>query len=582
MKKAFISFSLILFSTAFLFSQGDIQLKASSIGASIIENNDYKLVFTNDISQIPIIEIKTKDGFYSRIDLKGYTPNTDYGKPELPNLNRIIEIPYGAKINVKLVSYNEQVVSLEELGFQYPLIPCQPSIFKNLDPSQIIFQKDESVYSGVQSYAPELVTVTPLSIMRGVQLARLSINPFSYDVQSNTLTVKNDIVVEITFSDADIQVYNDTKSKFYSPAFRNLYATIWNYKEPSTKDALSQYPIKYVIVSSPLFEDALQPFIEWKNKKGFQVIEAYTDDPSVGTTFTSIHNYLSGLYNAATPENPAPTYVLLVGDLAQIPSTNTGQHYSDMYTVEFDGSNDYVPDMYIGRFSATNLTQLAPQIEKTLMFEEYTFPDPSFLDEVVLVAGADQTYGPTHANGQINYANQYYFNEAHGMDPYVYLYPASANSEAPILANLSGGVGFVNYTAHCGSDGWGDPSFTTSNIPSLQNDNEYFFSIGNCCLSNKFDEPECFGEALLRAQHKGAVVHLGGSNNTLWNEDFYWSVGVAATINANPTYAGTTQAAYDHMFHENGEVPYVDAAKINYIGNMSVMESSSAEDEYYW
>ncbi|HQP05252.1 MAG TPA: C25 family cysteine peptidase, partial [Bacteroidales bacterium] len=369
---------------------------------------------------------------------------------------------------------------------------------------------------------------------------------------------------------------------YYSPSFGNLYAGVWNYKAPATKDALSQYPIKYVIVSSPMFEEALQPFIEWKTKKGFTVIEAYTNNPSVGTTVTSIHNYLKGLYDAATIEDPAPTYVLLVGDLAQIPATNAGQHYSDMYTVEFDGGSDYVPDMYIGRFSATNVTQLQPQIDKTLMFEEYTFPDPAFLDKVVLVAGADNNYGPTHANGQINYANQYYFNSAHGMDPYVYLYPASANSETAILGNLSSGVGFVNYTAHCGSDGWGDPSFTTSNIPSLQNDNEYFFSIGNCCLSNKFDESECFGEALLRAQHKGAVVHIGGSNSTLWNEDFYWSVGVTATINANPTYSGTTQAAYDHLFHENGEDPYVDAAQITYMGNMSVMQSSSSEDEYYW
>ena len=37
--------------------------------------------------------------------------------------------------------------------------------------------------------------------------------------------------------------------------------------------------------------------------------------------------------------------------------------------------------------------------------------------------------------------------------------------------------------------------------------------------------PVCFGEGLLRANNKGAVGYIGGSNNTYWDEDFWWAVG---------------------------------------------------------
>ena len=67
-------------------------------------------------------------------------------------------------------------------------------------------------------------------------------------------------------------------------------------------------------MSDPIFQTALQPLIDWKTKKGFSVIEAYTNDPNVGTSTTSIKSYLQNMYDSATINNPAPTYLLIVGD----------------------------------------------------------------------------------------------------------------------------------------------------------------------------------------------------------------------------------------------------------------------------
>ena len=87
-----------------------------------------------------------------------------------------------------------------------------------------------------------------------------------------------------------------------------------------------------------------------KQKKGFQIIEAYTNDPNVGTTTSSIKSYVQSLYNSATVNDPAPTYLLIVGDIAQIPSFsgNSGSHVSDLFYREFDGNGDFYPEMYYG------------------------------------------------------------------------------------------------------------------------------------------------------------------------------------------------------------------------------------------
>ena len=89
----------------------------------------------------------------------------------------------------------------------------------------------------------------------------------------------------------------------------------------------------------------------------------------------------------------------------------------------------------------------------------------------VLVAGEDATFAITHGNGQINYGTDYYFNAAHGLTAHTYLYdvgsPITSNdpaADAAIISDISAGSGFANYTAHCGSSGWSDPSFENSDI----------------------------------------------------------------------------------------------------------------------
>ena len=593
--KKITSVFLFLFLASFAFGQTakKIVFNPGQTGFEISNLSNSGFQFSATVASVTAIGVDTEKGGFVELRLKNYAKSYDLGNPDLPVLNQIFEIPQDASVEIKILSYEEIDYQLADFEIANRVMPAQPSLSKNEDPADAPFYFNQEIYAADQFTGHEIVKTQILGMMRGVRMARLSVSPFRYNPVTNTLKVLHNLQVEIKFNHANISKTNYLKNKYYSPYFKPAFK---NVIQSNTEMVNIQYPVKYVIVADPDFETALQPFIQWKTKMGYTVVEAYTNMPEVGTTTTSIKAYLEGLYTGGTPSDPAPSFILFVGDVAQIPawSGTTGSHVSDLYYCTYDGAGDIYPDVNYGRFSANTVAELQPQIDKTLEYERYLMPDPSYLNEVILVAGVDGTFAPTHGNGQINYVTTYYCNAAHGLTPYTYLYEDAANStvmpssdagaSASIIQHISDGVGFGNYTAHCSSSGWADPSFVNSDVPGLENDSEYGVLIGNCCLSVKFDDASCFGETLLRAVNKGAVAYIGGSNSTLWDEDYYWGVGFGAVV-VNPTYEATGLGSYDALHHEHSEATTdwaLTASQLNVAGNLAVTESGSSNETYYW
>ena len=586
---SYILILLLCFSTTVY--SNDIKISEESNSVKVIDKSSLKFKLITRVNKISTNVIKTKVGDFVKLSIPSYTSNSIDGNPELPSLNKLISVPKGAKVVTKILNKIVKTVHLEDYGIEMPLFPNQPSISKGDNPENIDFIFNKDSYSQNSFSQSNIVSIELLGFMRDIELARISVSPISYNPITNELKIITNLEIEVSFIDIDFAADKLSKQKYYSADFDHLYKKCLNYLPSNAKDVITTYPVKYVIVSDPVFQTALQPLIDWKTKKGFSVIEAYTNDPNVGTSTTSIKSYLQNMYDSATINNPAPTYLLIVGDDTQVPSFVGAQHVSDMYYCEFDGNGDFYPEMYFGRFSANTVSEVEIQVAKTLTHEKYLFSDPSFLNNVVLVAGVDASYAPTYGNGQINYATDNYFNIAHNLTIHNYLYGSGtpitsdmSQASASIISNVSEGVGLANYSAHCGPSGWSDPSFNSSDVAGLQNIDEYGLIISNCCTPNKFDEPVCFGEALLRADNKGALGHIGASNNTYWDEDYWWSVGSTSNITANPTYSGTGLGAYDCLMHENGEQEedwFITQSQIIHAGNLAVTEAGGAE-QYYW
>ncbi len=577
---------IILSAISFLYSSElGIDLKYEKTDSHLLRNDMSGMEANFRLSEIVSFDVNTPEGTFSQLNVPGYTHTGKIGTPKLPAIRKIIAVPFGAEIKITSLNYKSTEYELDNYGINYPVMPAQPPVPKSADPSTIEFKYNPQAYLETSYSDKDIVRVEEIGIMRGMRLFTLIVEPIQYNPVSGTIKVFNNIDVRVDFTGTDLAETNLRRIRTYSPYFESAYQNyVFNYTPISSREDLTRYPIKYVIISDPMFEAQLEPFIEWKIQKGFEVIVGYTDDPAVGSTTTSIKNYIQTLWDAATPEFPAPSFILFVGDVAQIPAWNgsTGGHITDLNYVKIEGG-DYLPEIYYGRFSANNETELQPQIDKTLEYERYEMPDPSFLGEVVMIAGMDTYHGSTWGNGQINYGTENYFNVAHGIFSHTYLYPNSGSNSANIIQNVSDGVSYINYTAHGGSTEWCDPEFTIADINGLQNQSKYPLAVGNCCLTNKFEVQTCFGEAWLRAENKGAIGYIGGTNSTYWDEDYWWGVG-AGTVTAHPTYAGTGPGAYDGMFHDHSE-PFSEWYTTSYAvimaGNLAVVQGGGSSN-YYW
>ena len=557
-----------------------------------IKQNSYeqiKLSYQFDIQNLQVKNIKTDNGMYSQLAFPDMTPSQEIGKPELPILTQLLEIPLCESIQVDIVNSEYVIYDCAEIGIRQQVYPVQPKHSKS-ENGPFPFVIDEETYNTNEFYSLPLAHADITGVLRNINIGRLSIAPFEYNPVTGQLKVYTHLEVEISFGNPDIPGTIGMKNKHSNVLFDGQHCGIINSMDtPGHRDEFSSTPIKYLIVAHSMFRDNenLVNFINWKKRIGYLVEIAFTNDSNVGTTTTSIRNFIKAQYDNATATDPAPTFLLLIGDVEQIPAftgQSSNEHITDLYYACWT-TGDHLPDCYYGRFSAQNISQLTPQIDKTLVYEQYTMPDPSYLNDAVLIAGTDENFGPTHANGQINYAANNYFNASNGYTTvHTHLYDCSSQAAA-LRAEIGAGVSFANYTAHGSPEGWAGPSFGNNHVSAMNNANKYGIMIGNCCSSGVFAENSCFGETLLRAENKGAVIYIGASNSTYWGEDFYWAVGARSNITANPTYDAAHLGAYDRIFHTHNETHsqwFTTAGGLNTAGNLAIESSTSSSQLYYW
>jgi len=584
MKKTLLSLivTFLFITNSFGQKTTSIELKTNETKFEVRDLKSTSFIIENSISSLILNSIASQQGNYTALEAEGLTKIFNEGVPNIPIISKLIEVPQGAEVELIVLSFDEEIIKLSDYGVMDQIVPALRSQSKSEE--SVPFVKDESIYNSNRYINDKVATYKESGQLRAVRIGNILINPIQYNPVKNTLRILNNLVIEVNFLNAKTTATNVLKRKYNTPYFNDITSSlVINSTTSGGKELITQAPTHMVIVSDRMFETQLIPFVEWKIKKGFKITEAYTD--VIGSTTSQIKTYLEGIYNGSDPMS----FVLFVGDVQQIPafSGNSGSHVTDLRYCEYTGDN--LPEVYYGRFSAQNTSQLQPQIDKTLMYEQFTMADPSYLSEAFLVAGDDSSHEMTWGNGQIYYGDTNYFNASNNVNGHIYYQPLDNIAVHTIIINdMNAGLGFANYTAHCGSSGWSSPSFSTSDVNALTNDEKYGVWIGNCCLSVKFDDNECFGEAALRKANGGAIGDIGGSNSTYWDEDYWWGVGLTTSILAEPTYADSGRGAYDGVWHnlanESNDIStwYPAQGQIQVIGNLAVEASASSRKEYYW
>lgn len=505
---------------------------------------------------------------YTRLGGEGFARLGEVGAPDLPVVLRQVEIPFGASYTLEVTRTVGRDTSLDALGLPGVLCPIQPSQPKCGElPAPV--KPDLARYAAA---SPAAATVLEETVVRGHRVLTIAFSPVSYRSADGSLRLASQIEVRLRLSGSNLAQTAQMSQRYASPAFEHTLATqILNYNQGAGERTFgSKDPIYYLIITHPDYDTAdLANFVALKQSQGYTVSKVTT--ATTGSTKDQIKAYIAAQYASATP----PSFVLFVGDTDKIPNWNfvsSGQtsYLTDLYYVTMDGSSDYVPDIYRGRFPVRNTTQLANMVNNAQWYHQTSGAEPWVKKSAFLAtddSGNYQTAEGTH-NYCINtytqprgYSGIFPNNPQPGGDK-LYAITYSANT-TNVTNSINDNRVMVVYSGHGSQTSWAGPSFTQTNVRNLTGVPSAYV-VGHACVTADFNTAEAFSDTWVIQPNKGALVYVGASDNSYWDEDDRLQRTMFDTLYASPdTY-----------------VPSI--SEMLYAGLASVQQTYPSSGRYYW
>ena len=475
--------------------------------------NSVEITFSMDGLQAH--ELKTDAGVFTQLSLDGNAFRGDEGEPRLPVMRRLVQIPYGADVDLE---FDLDGLRTESMG-DYPLIPVQPSIPKlpgALENAE--FTINRSLYSQNRFLSEPEVRIQDIGYMRGNRLVVLEIAPVAYNPGANLLQFAESISIRLVLTGADRELTEQMDYRYYSAPFELFFEQkVINHGayRNSSFTFPPPTPIGYMILNVADYTAAITPFVEWKTIQGYDV--TVVEVPSGATTAT-VKNLISDAYfNWPNP----PSYVLLNGDTDTIPAFvgEASGSADDFEYTELEGPQFYLPDVMLGRFPIRSASDLENIIAKTLQWDMTTMPDKTYLKDQVYLASLD--------NHSLVEGTHEWCWETH-IEPYdpannVYhpVYKRLGGTTSDFAFNVNEGRSLVCYSGHGYGNGSGTACihFVNSDVEALTNVDRYTHVMVLACGTNLHDQTVSFGEKWLVVGNKGSVSYYGTSGNSYWTED---------------------------------------------------------------
>lgn len=452
--------------------------------------------------------------FYTSITIPGQPKTFEKGNPALPFFTCSLIIPPDSDYS--------NLITLESVEFHIQYLTPTPSkgIFsRNIDPETVPWDFSE-IYDKDMDYPASVFSVGNSHIIRDFSGITLKIFPFSYNGKTRSVTIFDHIRFSIALEESNAKLPN--LNNHINPSFQNIYENHFlNYKHDRYTSIDESG--KMIIIAYPAFVDEVQPLVDWKNAKGLPTTLYTLDD--TGTSATDIKEFIQTQYDT---DNDL-TFVLLVGDINQITSPISSLYhsgYADPMYAQLAG-DDYYPEIFIGRLSAENGSQVTTQVNKILYYER----DMETGDWAGKGVGIASQQGTGDDN---EYDYEHIRNIRTDLMGYTYsmvdeIYEGSQGGEdeptwpsaSDVAASFNNGRGIANYCGHGSYLSWGTSGFSTSYVNTLTNDNMLPFIISVACKNGAVDySSPCFAETWLRATHNGnlsgAIAFYGSSVNQLW------------------------------------------------------------------
>jgi len=440
-----------------------------------------RTVYAIEIGGFEAEPVTIQDDTYYQIWLGGESRSQLTGFPHLPDVRRALMIADDRAVSVTIL--DSEHVDLPDM----PVAPSKGNLTRDVDPAMVPYRFD-AFYQSNGVWPAQVVETEEPHIVRDARGVVVEANVFQYFPGTTTLRVTTRLVVEVADNGpGQVNVLRrDRAFDTVDPQFRDLYRDHFlNSLQTRYNPVVEQGGL--LIITDDAFAGTMQPLVEWKQQKGLDTRLVTTS--LMGSSFTQIKNYISAQYS-----DWAPAYVLLVGDIAQIPiGSDSDPEYSTLA-----GSDSY-PELFVGRFSAGSAAECATQVERTITYERDVDSDRWMQRGVGIASdegpGDDGEWDIEHEDvirGKL-------LDYGYALVDQIYDPGASAST---VTTSLNAGRGIINYTGHGSSTSWGSTGFSNTNVNALTNDNMLPFICSVACNNGTFTST-CFAEAWLRATNAG-------------------------------------------------------------------------------
>ena len=432
------------------------------------------------------------------------------GFPDLPKISTSIIIPDEKNMLVEIVS--SDFLEYENIN----IAPSKGNISRSINPEDVPYEFSD-IYNVDGFFPSDIAVLNEPYILRDYRGQVIQINPIQYNPVTKVLRVYTNVNLMISSNqEPSLNPFNRNKSlNKIDNEYKNIYSNhFMNFNNENTRFEYLVDQGNMLIISDGLFMSEMQPLIDWKNLKGIPTEMVNISD--IGANASSISSFVENYYN-----QNGLTFLLLVGDIAQIPSTIVSGSASDVSYGCISG-NDFYPEVIVGRMSGSTPSHIATQVQRSIEYERYPQLSAEWYDNVLGVA-SDQ--GPGFNGYSDDQFNDFLWDTVLSdftYDSYQGVYDGSGGSDSQGITAINNGVSLINYTGHGSISSWGNgASLNTTQINQLTNNDKLPFVITVGCNVGEFNSTnECYAEAWQRATNNGnpsgGIAHFGSTISQSW------------------------------------------------------------------
>ena len=524
MYKYFAHF-VLLFSV--LFSSTWIGVDSSvptATKAKVVDSNIQITQLNFEFGGYYMREVVTPNGIEYIIDIEGGSSMLESGSPDMDKWTSSIIIPDNGITSVQILSssYHEYK--------NISIAPSKGNLSRTVNPEDVPFLYSNT-YQENMFYPGELAELGTPYILRDLRGQTVNLYPLQYNPLTKTLRLYTEISIEVISSEGigentiDRVSSLEVVSKEYNSVYDNLFL---NYANDTRFDYILDEG-SMLIISASDFMDEMQPLVDWKNRKGIPT--EIVNVSSIGSSSGAIENYVDNYY-----DDNGLTYLLLVGDIAQIPSPTISGSASDPSYGFIDGNDSYA-EILVGRFSGNNPSEISTQVERSIEYELNPQANASWYDNALGVAS---NQGPGFGGMTDDDFNDYLWDTIlsdYTYDSYEGVYDGSGGTDSQGINAINNGVSIINYTGHGSISSWGNgASLSNAQINALTNNNKLPFVITVGCNVGEFQSTSaCFTETWQRATNggepTGSIAHFGSTISQSWEPPMHgqWAMNSILT-----------------------------------------------------